>query len=484
MQVKNMDYVKLTPEEQEDLITLKKILLDLKELQIEKSQCLDERIELGQKLIALGEEITKLQKFRQDQLEELGKLFGQRNRILSNVTSHTLNTGENAGGVKITLPWKRLTLTNDRIEEDTTEDFSSYWWSPSASPHKIVIDQERSNVHEIFISGTETQQVACYRLLDQNYKSLALRYLSDGYEVFVIDGNKCSSWFNGGEEQKYVNALNKILKYGQVAIDRTNVGTKSIFNIGMTFDLTNNRLPLMTQRKLSWKNIWTELLFFIRGQTDASILRQQGVNIWNSNSSRAYLDKIGLTDREEYDLGPVYGWQWRHFGATYIDCKTDYTGQGIDQLAEVINTIKKDPHSRRLIVTAWNPEDLKQMVLPPCHYSFQFYVRDGMLSCLLNQRSGDMVLGIPYNIASYSLLTHIVAQLTGLKADKLHINIGDAHIYRNHIEGVEAMIKLQKYPLPTIRWNRNPTDIDDVKFEDVVLENYTSGPIIKFDMAV
>lgn len=310
-------------------------------------------------------------------------------------------------------------------------------------------------------------------------------YCEQNYDVLNLSPEAEPAKLIATDEFQYVSALKEIMLTGNLRPDRTGTGTKSLFNLHMSFDLTEGKLPLMTQRKLSWKNIWAELLFFLRGQTDANILRDQGVGIWNLNSSREFLDRIGLFQRQEYDLGPVYGWQWRHFGARYVDCKTDYTGQGIDQLALVIETLKKDPYSRRLLVSAWNPSDLNLMVLPPCHYSFQFYVEGEYLSCVLNQRSGDMILGIPYNIASYSLLTHIVAHLTGLKASKLAINIGDAHIYCNHFEAAYDMIGLSTADeFPTISFNRKIDHLDDIKFEDVTLNNYSSGPIIKFDMAV
>ena len=181
-------------------------------------------------------------------------------------------------------------------------------------------------------------------------------------------------------------------------------GTLSKFGCQMRFNLREH-FPLLTTKRVFWRGVAEELLWFISGKTNAKELHDKGIHIWDGNASRAYLDSIGLTDREEWDLGPVYGFQWRHFGAKYVDMHTDYTGQGVDQLAELIHTIKTKPHDRRLVLSAWNPAALKEMALPPCHMFAQFYVANGELSCQLYQRSCDMGLGVPFNIASYALLT-------------------------------------------------------------------------------
>lgn len=227
-----------------------------------------------------------------------------------------------------------------------------------------------------------------------------------------------------------------------------------------------------------------ELLWFIAGSTNANLLAEKGVHIWDGNGSREFLDKCGLSHREEGDLGPVYGFQWRHFGADYIDMHTDYTGRGVDQLAELIEKIKKNPNDRRLILTAWNPAALKDMALPPCHMFCQFYVADGELSCQMYQRSCDLGLGVPFNIASYALLTVLIAQCSGLSpGDFVHV-LGDAHVYANHIEPLKQQLKNAPRFLPKLRINPMKTDIDSFTFDDFELVGYNPHKKIAMEMAV
>lgn len=205
----------------------------------------------------------------------------------------------------------------------------------------------------------------------------------------------------------------------------------------MRFSLRDGVLPLLTTKRVFWRAVAEELLWFITGSTNVKDLQEKNVHIWDGNSTREFLDKNGLVDREEGDLGPIYGFQWRHFGADYKTCHDDYTGQGVDQLNEVIERIRNNPTDRRIIMSAWNVVDLPKMALPPCHCFVQFYVADGELSCQLYQRSADMGLGVPFNIASYSLLTYMIAQVTGLKPGDFIHTIGDAHVYLNHIEPLQ-----------------------------------------------
>jgi len=215
-----------------------------------------------------------------------------------------------------------------------------------------------------------------------------------------------------------------------------------------------------------------------------------GVKIWEGNGSRAYLDKIGLTERAEGDLGPVYGFQWRHFGAEYVDCNTDYSGQGVDQLADVIHKLKNNPYDRRIIMSAWNPADLAKMALPPCHMFAQFYVsykegKDrGALSCVLYQRSCDMGLGVPFNIASYALLTIMIAHVCGLEPGEFIHTMGDAHVYVDHVDALKGQLERVPREFPTLKINRKVDDIDDFKFEDFELVGYDPHPSIKMNMSV
>lgn len=217
------------------------------------------------------------------------------------------------------------------------------------------------------------------------------------------------------EEYQYLNHIKNIIQKGVKREDRTGVGTFSIFGAQMRYTLRDNIFPLLTTKRVFWRGVVEELLWFIRGSTNAFELSQKNVHIWDANSTREFLDSVGLKDREEGDLGPIYGFQWRHFGAEYKDIHTDYKNKGIDQLAHIINTIKTKPTDRRIIMCAWNPVDIPEMALPPCHCLVQFYVANDELSCQLYQRSADMGLGVPFNIASYALLTYMIAHVTGLK---------------------------------------------------------------------
>lgn len=260
--------------------------------------------------------------------------------------------------------------------------------------------------------------------------------------------------------KQYLDLLRDILENGVDKMDRTGVGTRSVFGRQMRFDL-NEGFPLLTTKKMHLKSIIYELLWFIRGDTNVRYLQEHGVRIWNE-----WADENG-------DLGPVYGAQWRN-----------WNGDGIDQLAEVIETLKRNPNDRRMIVSAWNPSQLKAMHLPPCHMMFQFYVANGKLSCMLYQRSCDMFLGVPFNIASYALLTMMIAQVCGLKLGEFVHTLGDTHIYHNHFEQVKEQLKRVPLALPQMKINPDIKDINDFKFEDFELQNYQSYPPIKAQVAV
>lgn len=286
------------------------------------------------------------------------------------------------------------------------------------------------------------------------------------------------------EEIQYLSLIENILRSPKIRDDRTGTGTYSKFGVTMKYSLRDDTLPLFTTKNINFKNIIEELLWFMKGKTDATLLSKKGIKIWDSNSSRKFLDKHGFKDRKIGDCGPIYGFQWRHFGAKYVNCDTDYTGQGIDQLMECINLIKNDPCSRRIVMSAWNPVDLKQMVLPPCHSFVQFYVDEGKLSCMLDQRSGDIGLGVPYNVASYAALTHIIANITGTKAESFIHVIGDAHVYKNHVDGLNEQIKRSPFPFPKLFIKRKFADIESISYEDFELNGYKSHPAIKLDLAI
>jgi dihydrofolate reductase/thymidylate synthase len=285
------------------------------------------------------------------------------------------------------------------------------------------------------------------------------------------------------DEYQYLNAIRDIIENGVHSGDRTGVGTRSTFGRQMRFDLRTT-FPLLTTKRVFWRGVMEELLWFIKGDTNAKHLSDKGVKIWDANGSREFLDKRGLQHREEGDLGPVYGFQWRHFGAKYVDMHTNYEGQGVDQLADCIKKIKEDPNDRRILLSAWNPADLSLMALPPCHMFCQFYVANGELSCLMHQRSADMGLGVPFNIASYALLTCMMAQVCGLKPGEFIHSLGNAHVYQNHVEPLKTQLERTPRPFPVLRINPDVKDIDGFKSEDFEIIAYNPHGKIAMEMAV
>ncbi|KAI8148066.1 thymidylate synthase [Fennellomyces sp. T-0311] len=293
------------------------------------------------------------------------------------------------------------------------------------------------------------------------------------------------------EEYQYLQLIQRILEQGEHRADRTGTGTVALFAPPqLRFSLQDDVFPLLTTKRVFFRGVAEELLWFIRGDTNANHLSERGIKIWDGNGSREYLDKMGFHDRKQGDLGPVYGFQWRHFGAQYIDCDTNYTGQGIDQLAQVIDKIKNNPTDRRIIMSAWNPADMGKMALPPCHAFCQFYVSNpgengrGRLSCVLYQRSCDMGLGVPFNIASYALLTRMIAHVTDLDPGEFIHTLGDTHVYVDHIEALKQQLEREPRPFPKLRINRAIDSIDDFTMEDFVIEGYTPHGKIDMKMSV
>lgn len=286
------------------------------------------------------------------------------------------------------------------------------------------------------------------------------------------------------DEYQYLNLIDDILKNGIQSDDRTGVGTKSVFGRIMRFSLRENKIPILTTKKMYIKGIIEELLFFLKGHTDNKILKKKGVHIWDANSTSEYYKTIGIS-RNEDDLGPIYGFQWRHFGAKYRGCHENYNGEGVDQLAYMIDEIKKNPNSRRILVSAWNPLSLNDMCLPPCHVLFQLRIYQNELNCLLFQRSGDVGLGIPFNITSYSLLTIMISKICNLNLGEFVHVIGDAHIYTNHIAPLQLQIKRKPLGFPNIELkNKKYSSFDDFEYTDFIIKNYKSHDPIKMDMAI
>jgi thymidylate synthase len=327
------------------------------------------------------------------------------------------------------------------------------------------------------------------------------------------------------EEHQYLNLIRDILSHGEHRPDRTGTGTLSVpFPPQLRFTLSKPTptptdpdahipiLPLLTTKRVFLRAVTTELLWFLSGSTTSAPLSAAGIKIWDGNGSRAYLDSLGFTSRAEGDLGPVYGFQWRHFGAPYVDPQTDYTGQGVDQIASIVHKLKHSPYDRRIILSAWNVAALPEMALPPCHLLAQFYVsypdaakgeaalqqirengkasapiRKGRLSCLLYQRSCDMGLGVPFNIASYALLTHMLAHACDLVPGELVHTMGDAHVYLDHVDALKEQLQREPRSFPTLRVDREDRgqgNMDGWKVEELVVEGYDPHKGVKMRMSV
>lgn len=285
------------------------------------------------------------------------------------------------------------------------------------------------------------------------------------------------------DENQYINLISDIINHGTM-INGRNGNAKTVFGSAMHFSLENNTIPILTTKKVAWKTCAKELFWFMRGDTNNKHLRDINVHIWDANASREFLDSRNLHNLEVDDLGPVYGHQWRHFNAEYVDCNRSYDGKGVDQLQYIIDSLK-DPverYSRRLIMSAWNPVQIDEMALPPCHVLAQFNVIGEELSCSLYQRSGDVGLGVPFNIASYSLLTHIIAKHCGLVAKEFVYYLGNAHIYDDHIEELKKQIERKPYKFPKINIVNTHNSIDNYSINDIELIDYQSHESIKMEM--
>jgi thymidylate synthase len=300
---------------------------------------------------------------------------------------------------------------------------------------------------------------------------------------FALDGLKQKNGLRHDEHQ-YLTLIENLLEHGIMENGR-NGNALTEFGSAMHFDLSNGTLPLLTSKKVAWKTCLRELIWFIKGSTDNKALQAQNVKIWNGNASRDFLDSRGLSNLEENDLGPVYGHQWRHFNAEYKTCHDDYTDKGIDQLKYIIDNLNNPEtrNSRRLVMSAWNPCQIDEMALPPCHILAQFNVIDGKyLSCSMYQRSGDVGLGVPFNIASYSMLTHLIAHHCNLEAREFVYYLGNCHIYDDHIESLRLQIERVPYDFPKLNINTNCENIEDYTEDNFVLSDYKFHDGIKMEM--
>ena len=277
----------------------------------------------------------------------------------------------------------------------------------------------------------------------------------------------------------YLDLLNTVLTHGRPREDRTGTGTLGLFGHQMRFDL-HDGFPLLTTKKLHLRSIIHELMWFLRGETHVAPLQEAGVRIWNDWSTAEQTARFG---RKEGDLGPIYGHQWRNFGASTKD-DGSYAKDGVDQIQRALDLIQNNPHSRRILVTGWNPQEADKVALPPCHTIFQFYVQDGRLSCQLYQRSADIFLGVPFNIASYALLTMMVAQVCHLEPAEFVHTLGDAHLYSNHLEQARLQLSREPRSRPQMRLNPEVKDLFSFSYEDFELSDYEPHPHIRAKVAV
>ena len=301
-----------------------------------------------------------------------------------------------------------------------------------------------------------------------------------------METHSCETTDKNNEEHQYLDLIRNIISDGSLEVGR-NGNTYAIIGAAMRFSLENNKIPFLTTKKVAWKTCLKELLWFIRGDTNNKILTDQKCNIWKGNASREFLDSRGLHHYEEDDLGPVYGHQWRFFNASYTNCHADYTGKGVDQLQYIIDNLKNPEtrNSRRLVMSAWNPCQLDEMALPPCHVLVQFNVtRGNKLSCSMYQRSGDVGLGVPFNIASYSFLTHLIAKHCDLEPHQFVYHLGNAHIYDDHLDSLKEQIEREPYEFPTLEVLSKRDNINDYVLDDFKISDYQFHKPIKMEMRV
>ena len=388
----------------------------------------------------------------------------------------------------------------------------------------IVNNNIKYKNSEIFIIGGEKIYELFYNMLNNSVKYMDLK-LNKIYLTHIEKNYKCDTFFpkltenfkllkyseknydkkekvyyrfleyekeilyENNYEKKYLDISRNILDYGNYRIDRTGTGIYSIFGTQMRFNITDY-IPILTTKRVPFKTCVNELLWFLRGDTNNKHLQEDKVHIWDGNSSREFLDNNGLTHLNEGDCGACYGFQWRHFGAEYNDCNTDYTGKGFDQVQYVLNLLKTDPFSRRIFLSAWNSADLDKTCLPPCHVSIQFYVEEQnnikYLSGHMYQRSADWFLGEPFNILSYTALIYLFAQICGMVPKELVISTGDTHIYSNHVEQMKQQMNRSYLSKPKLWINPDVKNkkIEDININDFDLIGYFSHPIIKGIMAV
>lgn len=400
-------------------------------------------------------------------------IYGITTSYFITIVEHSLGSGEviaTSSDGRLTVTFKSLNEALDRFQNYNiyliSEDFLLY----EAMDKKLDVRL----IHLISVPIFLIHHKKLNYMAFQEYTPINIDMTDASHSICVMS-KRCN-------ENSYLDLLKDVLRNGKPRDDRTGTGTVSLFGKRMSFDLSKG-FPLLTSKKVKFEMVAKELLWFISGSTDSKVLESQGVNIWKRNATKEFLENRGLSYREG-DIGPMYGHQWRHAGAKYKGCDFDYFGLGVDQVQKVIDLIKTDPTSRRIIINSYGVPELEDMALEPCHVLFQFYVDGDEVSGQLYQRSGDMFLGVPFNIASYALLLHLICHFTKKKPKELIVTLGDAHIYKNHLEQVITQLSNPIYIPPRLEIVGDPQSIDDVRMEHIMLADYKSCGAIKGKMAV
>jgi dihydrofolate reductase/thymidylate synthase len=335
---------------------------------------------------------------------------------------------------------------------------------------------ERNLIHKLYIT-TIDDTFDCDSFVD-----ISGLDLKDIYEEMLDKKvNYKVSIIRNQQEEQILDVMKDILDNGVTRGDRTGIGTLSLFSRELRFSLENGNFPLITTRPLPLRQIFEELMWFLRGQTDVKILEKKKINVWSPNSTREFLDKRSLNYKVG-DIGPSYGFQFRHYGAKYIDSETDYTGQGYDQLSNVIDLLKNNPDSRRIMINLWNPPDLNKTALPPCGFCYQFYVANGYLSCKVTQRSSDISLAGGWNVASASLFTYMLASICNLKPKEVIWSTGDTHLYLNQLDSVKKQLRREPRQFPKLEIIKVPENITEFEYDCIKLKGYYPYKRIKFKM--
>jgi dihydrofolate reductase/thymidylate synthase len=418
---------------------------------------------------------------------------------------------------KRTLPNRTnvILTSSDRGHENYVSDLGDRIMFVSETELDCFITAQPAESNVFIIGGAAlyakymaTADIIYATIIDKDFKCDVF-FPTEGFDTFEIDSYSTSVLEADGNiyrfitykritcglahgEYVYLDILNKLLDTGVQREDRTRTGTISLFGPQLKFDVSKS-FPLLTTKFVGFKSILKELIFFLRGETDSRILEAQGVHIWHANTTRAFLDSRGLPSYNEGDMGPMYGYNWRHFGAEYFGCSHNYKAKGFDQLTSLVDGLKNDPYSRRHIITTYNPADVDKSVLAPCHgIVTQFYVEDGSinelktLSCHTFQRSMDTFIGCPYNIASYAALLHIISKMCGMVPKYLLISTGDCHLYSTHMEQAKLQISRSPLPFPCIQVSDTleSKTFEDITIDDFTIIGYLSHPPIKAQMAI